>query len=115
MAFNLTLRKSFLYIFASVGLILIIIAGVNLIDLGLKSFIFTKADNYCYQSYPTPVDKNGVATEPTAQQLAAQKQQCDEQRTSTKQNQASTAVAMLIVGIPLYFYHWVTIRKENQV
>jgi len=114
MALNLTLRKSFLYIFATVGLILMIIAGVSLIDLGLKTYVFTKADNYCY-NYVMPVDKAGNTTEPTAQQLADQKKQCEEQRSANKQSQASNAIAMLIVGLPLYFYFWMTIRKENQV
>lgn len=116
MAFNLTLRKSFLYIFASVGLILMIIAGVSLIDLGLKTYVFTKADNYCYnQVGPISVDKNGTAVQMTDEQKAEQEKQCEEQRTGNKQSQASNAIAMLIVGLPLYVYHWIVIRRENQV
>lgn len=116
MALNLTLRKSFLYIFATVGLILMIIAGVSLIDLGLKSYVFTKADNYCYNTYPVAApDKSGNMVEPTQEQKDAQLKQCEEQRTANKQSQASNAIAMLIVGAPLYFYFWMTIRKENQV
>ena len=115
MALNLTLRKSFLYIFATVGLILMIIAGVSLIDLGLKSYVFTKADNYCYPIGPMSLDKNGTAVELTQQQRDDQKNQCEEQRAANKQSQASNAIAMLIVGAPLYFYFWMTIRKENQI
>ncbi len=121
MALNLTLRKAFLYIFASVGLILMIIGGVSLIDLGLKSYVFTKADNYCYERSPVaPVEKIPNGTTPlTAEQQKAedewQKKQCEESRTASRQGQASNAIAMLIVGIPLYSYHWMQIRKENQV
>lgn len=117
MPLNLTLRKSFLYIFATVGLVLMIIAGVSLIDLGLKTYVFTKADNYCYNQIPVmPVpDKTGNVSQPTQAEQDAQKKQCEEQRTSNKQSQASQAIAMAIIGLPLYLYHWSRIRKENQV
>lgn len=116
MALNLTLRKSFLYIFATAGLVLSIIGGISLIDLGLKTYVFTKADNYCY-NYASPVqlDKDGKSVELTDKQKEEQKQQCEEQRAAQKQSQASNAIAMLIVGLPLYAYHWMTIRKDNQV
>jgi hypothetical protein len=115
MAFSLTLRKSFLYIFATIGLILTIISGVNLINLGLKTFIFTKADHFCYETIPVSIDKVGKTTELTAEQKIAQQNQCNEQRISNQQNQISTSVAMIIVGLPLYFYHWIKINKENQI
>ena len=44
------IRKVYLYTFALVGLVLIVIGAVQLIGLGLKTYIFTKADIY-YQ-YP---------------------------------------------------------------
>lgn len=117
MAFNLTLRKTFLYVFASVGLVLMIVGGVSLIDLGLKTYVFKKAGNYCYyQIMPLAApDKNGNVAQPTAEQQALQVKQCEDQRSADKQNQASNAIAMLIVGLPLYGYHWLVIRKENQV
>jgi hypothetical protein len=115
MAFNLTLRKSFLYIFATVGLIITIIGGVSLINLGLKTYVFTKADNYCYDSRVPVVKQDGTTAEPTQAQIDQDKKNCEEQRAASKQSQASNAIAMLIVGIPLYLYNWMTIKKENQV
>jgi hypothetical protein len=116
MAFNLTLRKSFLYIFATVGLVISIIGGISLINLGLKSYVFTKADNYCYNYSIAPMtDKDGRTIEQTKEQQDAQTKQCEEQRAATKQSQAANAIAMLIVGLPLYGYNWMVIRKENQI
>ncbi len=115
MALNLTLRKSYLYIFATLGLVLSIIGAVSLINLGLKTYVFTKADNYCY-NYAYPVtDKDGTVTEPTQEQRDQEKKNCEEQRAASKQSQAANAVAMLLVGLPLYAYHWMVIKKENQV
>jgi hypothetical protein len=120
MAFNLTLRKSFLYIFATVGLVLCIIATVSLINLGLKTYVFTKADYPCYRPYGPEImikDPNGaeLSQEEKDRANAEAERQCADQRASDKQRQASNAIAMLIVGLPLYAYHWITIRKEKQV
>jgi len=116
MAFNLTLRKSFLYIFATVGLVISIIGAVSIINLGLKTYVLTKADNYCYNyAYPATVDKSGNTVEQTQAQKDEQKKQCEDQQAAQKQSQAANAIAMLIVGVPLYFYTWNTIRKENLV
>jgi hypothetical protein len=115
MAFNLTLRKSFLYIFATVGLVISIIGGISLINLGLKAYVFKKADNYCYTSRAMITDKDGNANQPSQAQIDQEMKNCQEQQSASKQSQAANAIAMLIVGLPLYGYNWMVIRKENQV
>lgn len=119
MPFNLTLRKVYLYLFAIIGLILVIIGSVSFVNLGLKKFVFTNADYPCYESPAVVYDKNGQSRVLTEQEQKVeddkQKKQCEEQKSADKQRQAASALAQLIVGIPLYLYHWVVIRKENQV
>ncbi len=120
MPLNLTVRKIYLYLFAVVGLILIITGSVSLIDLGLKTYIFKQADNY-----PVYVDRIAVkpadnsteelTEEEYQQRKAAEEERQKQQRTSDRQRQASQAVAQLIVGIPLFIYHWRLIQKEGQV
>jgi hypothetical protein len=120
MALNLTLRKVYLYLFATVGIVLVITGSVSLINLGLKVFIFKQADNYpiYFEKRPVPVD--GQQTRPeTAEEEAKRKadeeQRQKQQRTSDRQRQAAQAIAQLIVGVPLFGYHWMLIRKEQQV
>ncbi|MBX4187934.1 MAG: hypothetical protein KW793_02240 [Candidatus Doudnabacteria bacterium] len=118
MAMHLTVRKIFLYIFASVGLVLSIIGSVSLINLGLKTYIFTKADNYCYErSMPLMKDPNGtnMTEEESKKQEAENNRICEEQRAATKQSQASNAISMLIVGLPLFFYLWGIIRADREI
>lgn len=117
MSLNLTVRKVFLYLFAVIGLILVIIGGVSLVDLGLRTYVFKKADrSYCsYYGTSVAPEKPGMAEERTPEQIAEEKSRCEEQRTADKQRQASTATAQIIIGLPLYLYHWSRIRKENQV
>jgi len=38
------IRTIYLYIFALLGLVLVIIGGVRFVDMGLKAFVFTKAE-----------------------------------------------------------------------
>ena len=93
------LKKFFQWAFTTIGLVLLIVGGVQLLDLGLKKYIFTKADyNYCYQ--PVPVE--GRPDKPVADNVDYQKQ-CEDQRSSYKQRQASNATAFLLVGSPIFF------------
>ena len=47
------IRKIYLYLFSAIGLIVVIIGSVQLVDLGLKTFVFKKAD--VYLEYPRPI------------------------------------------------------------
>lgn len=119
MSFNLTLRKVYLYLFAIIGLILVIIGSVSFVNLGLRKFVFTNADYPCYEAPAVVYDKSGAAKVLTAEEQAVedekQKRQCEDQKSADKQRQAASALAQLIIGLPLYLYHWMVIRKENQV
>jgi len=115
---NLTLRKAFLYIFASLGLVLSVIGMVSLINLGLRTYVFTKSDYPCYNSRPvlTESDKTaGMTQEQMDRQADQDAKNCEDQSTSDKQRSAANAIAMLVVGLPLYGYHWNTIRRDKEV
>ena len=114
------IRKIYLYLFSLIGLVLVVIGCVQLVNLGLKAYIFTAADQY--YSYPmaapAPVPQAGknvsttVPAGPTDAQLQVyQAQQTKSQREST----AAQALAMIIVGAPLYLYHWRVIKKDKEV
>jgi len=69
------IRTIYLYLFALLGLVLIIIGGVQFIDMGLKTFVFTKADEEqklsysVYDQMPYPLERitkltdNGIKTD----------------------------------------------------
>lgn len=113
------IRKIYLYLFSFVGLLLVVIGLVRLLDLGLKVYVFKKADNYVYfPQTPTRLEKDGTTRELTEkeqekykkEQEEAQKQQVEAQRQST----ASSSLAMIIIGLPLFIYHWRIINKESK-
>lgn len=135
----LLIRKIYLYLFSLVGLFMMIIGTARLVDLGLKIFIFKQADQEVqYRSAPPyPIEKAierqgedvGIKTENII--LTAEEKQLlenwkndykrwkEEQGKidyvrSNRERQASESIAWIIVGLPLYLYHWRIIKKETQ-
>lgn len=112
------IRKIYLYLFSLIGLVLVVIGCVQLVNLGLKAYVFTAADQYYSYPVAAPVPQVGkgisttVPTEPTdAQMQVYQNEQTKSQREST----AADALAMIIVGVPLYLYHWRVIKKDKEI
>lgn len=99
-------RKVYLYLVTLIGIVIFVIGTIQLLNLGLKTFVFKQAD-FDYYSMPlTPEGKPSLDE-------AAYKKQMEQNRTSQKQREASNAIAMIVVGYPLYAYHWKTLRKEK--
>ena len=114
------IRKIYLYLFTLVGLALITIGGVRLVGLGLKTFIFTKADVYYEYPMARPVkapliiEEDRKTTEfeqPTKEEVEEYQRK---QKNSNRQREAADSLAMIIVGLPLYLYHWRLIKKDKE-
>jgi hypothetical protein len=129
------IRTIYLYIFAMLGLVLLTIGGVRFLDMGLKAFIFTKADEeqraYSKQPpyAPLPIEKLQPASEGKQVSLSESERQAVTQWladyknwqeqyakfdpiASQRQRDASINLAMILIGLPLYIYHWGVIKKE---
>ncbi len=129
------IRKIYLYLFALIGLILLTIGSVRFLDMGLKTFIFTKADEeqQIYRTQPLPIDyqtkevkeiqdKKGL----TDEERNAIKQWIKEYKTwkeklskfdyiaAKRQRDASLNLSLIFVGLPLYLYHWAVIKRETK-
>ena len=116
------LKLIYLYIFSTVGLVLIIIGSVSFLNLGLKTYIFKKADApviYRGPVAPARIVTDGSGKEkvveqlPTEEELKRQEEQDREYRTSQRQRDAAQALAFIIVGLPVFLYHWQIVRKKD--
>lgn len=129
------IRPIYLYLFALLGLILITIGSVQLVGLGLRSYVLTEADAEARMRYmheppmamapdraerlqsDTTLDE---ATRRALQRWAQDYERLQERRDSIdpvrsqRQREAAGAIALLLVGLPLYLYHWRTIRRERR-
>ena len=130
------IRVVYLYLFALVGLVLVTIGGVQLVSLGLRTFVLTEADAEMRMHYmpeppmrfdparATAVGEDSTVTL-TPQEREALRHWADNyerQRQiresidpvkSRRQRDAARALAFLLVGFPLFGYHWRTIRRER--
>lgn len=139
---NPIIRTIYLYLFALVGLAMLVIGTSMIINLGLKTWIFTQADivdNYAMQPTPlyfakdTATVENLQACQDKCSLTAEQKQQLANwltdyetwkkseknrdpnfYRVQSRQRQAATAISLILVGLPLWLFHWTTIKKDNK-
>ena len=128
------IRVVYLYLFALVGLVLLTIGGVQIVSLGLRTYVLTEADaEMRMQYYPEPpmrfapdrATALSADTTLTPQEREALRQWAadyDRQRAmreaidpvrSRRQRDLARAIALLLVGLPLFGYHWRTIRLER--
>lgn len=103
-----SLRLLYLYLFSFVGLLITIIGSIQLIDLGLKTYVF-KVSEYSYYPEPYLVEDGKEKID-----VAEQKRRSEEEQANQRKRQVSNSLAMILVGAPVYLYHWQTIKKENR-
>ncbi len=130
------MRPMYFYFVALASLVMIVVAGGFLINVGLKTWVFPKAgqvDQQVVRPYIAESDANktvmaslvdcadkcGIDAETKA---LAQKWQTDydswqarvNKPTNTNQRQAATSIPYVFVGIPLFWYHWTVARRESK-
>jgi len=138
---NTWIRTVYLYLFALAGLMITVIGSTMLVNLALKTWIFTEADsnNYYVERPPSLMfdqdvqtvealkncNENCQLTDIQLKQIDAwltdyqwwlensKKDQVDYQKRE-RQQQASTALSMIIIGLPLYLYHWGVIKNDRK-
>lgn len=110
------IRRLYLYAVSGIGLMLVVIGCVQLVNLGLKVYVFKAADKYYAYPMAQPAPVTGKGGESTVAQPSEGELQAyqDNQTRSSRQSTASNAIAMIIVGAPLYAYHWYIIRKDKE-
>ena len=112
---TLSIRNIYLYLFALIGLIISTIGAVQLVNLGLRTYVFTGADTYYTYPAAKPVPTSGTTTAASQEPSQAEIDTFNRnQQAANRQRDAAQAFAMLLIGIPLYSYHWRVIKKEKE-
>lgn len=112
----------YLYMVSLISLVILVIASIILINLALKTWVFTKADDSYY--YPprmaceqvTMPDGSTVpvppeCSDPNYEENERQAEQ--DRRAAQKQRDAAQALAMILVASPVFYYHWKLARQES--
>lgn len=111
---NITIRRVYLYLTSLIGLVLILIGATQMLNLALKTWVFTKADNYyygpCYDQRVAPT-KEGEAPAPLSKEEC--EQQRNDERSARRQADAARSVAFVLVGTPVWLYHWRKVKDDK--
>ena len=129
------IRTMYLYLFALLGLVLLTIGGVRLVTMVLRASIFTKADEEQRMIRVQPPsllyspgymqriqEGEGFSAEEKEhiRQALADYEDWKEHRgkidpvTVRRHREASQSLAFILIGLPLYLWHWLIIRKEAE-
>jgi hypothetical protein len=117
------IKTIYFYLVSLIALLMVVFSTADLINLGLKTWVFPKTNTQYYGpmtcAIPQPVPTDGKPV-PTSTQQDYQKQ-CEQDRKNQEeaaiiQNQRDAVrdTSMIVVGIPLFLYHWITLRKEQK-
>lgn len=109
------IKKIYLYLVSLVSLVIMIVGSIMLINMALKTWVFTKADKDFYY-YPrcaemAPAVEGSEAKAPTCDE-EEEKRRAEESRAAQKQRDAAQALAMLVVAAPVFYFHWRLARRE---
>jgi hypothetical protein len=118
---KLNIRLLYLYLFSFVGLLVTVIGAIQLANLGLKTYVFPQADEMVtYPAMksivPLPEIGKNTATVSMEEQQKQEEEMQKVQKTQTArqhQREATGAFAMILIGLPLYAYHWHLAQKEK--
>lgn len=115
------LKNLYLYLVSFVALMMIVFSTGEIINLALRTYIFTKADKNFY-GYPEPICDTASPTgtprgkeyvgSPCLNKAEREKQEA-ENRSAQRQRDLVRDVSFLIVGLPLFAYHWRLARKKD--
>ena len=102
---NSLIRTIYLYTFACLGLVLLTVGSVGFLNMGLKAYVFTKAEDE-EKMYRVSVPIKGSAEEQELPEV--------NYVVSKRHKDAAMNLSLILIGLPLYLYHWTLIKKETK-
>ena len=136
------IRTIYLYLFTLIGLGLLIYGGISFINMGLRIFVFTATDEQeriMHLQPPMPWGIPEQTIEDIKEKTEKEEKIClseeekvaiegwtanfrnwEERRieispvTARRHREASTNLSVILIGLPLYLYHWHIIKKETK-
>lgn len=108
------IKKIYLYLVSVITLVITVWGGITLVNMALKTWVFTKADRD-YYSYPLcPPVVEGESRVPVERcNEEEQRQRAENARSAQRQRDAAQAIAMIIIAGPVWYLHWTIARKEK--
>ncbi len=102
------IRNVYLYLVSAIALFMVVFAVVSLVNLGLRTWIFPKADDNYYSQPSKPVAE-------MAAQIEQDRQNAENNKLAQRQRDLVQNISFLIVAGPLFAFHWRLIRKDHLI
>ncbi len=118
------IKSLYFYLVSFVALMMVVFSTADMINIALKTWVFTAADKDMYAYTRAVCEVPAPATDPKAVP-AMTKAECEKQNDeNTKQQEASRIaqrqrdvvrdISMIVVGIPLFLIHWRILRSKEE-
>lgn len=104
------IKKAYLYLVSLISLVIIIIGVGMLVNMGLKAALGVKDYIPYPQSCPASPDGKTAPCDPALMQQQAEADQANQ--ANSKKRDIAQSLAFIIVGAPVFWYHWRLARKE---
>ena len=120
-----TIKSIYFYLVSFVALMMVVFSTADIINIALKTWVFTQADKdmYAYPVMPcevSPPKVKAAATSSESVPAECQKQnelnikQQEAGRSAQKQRDVVRDISMIVVGIPLFLIHWRIVRSKEE-
>src|SRR3989338_3555279 len=110
------IKSIYFYLVSLITLVIIIFSTADLVNVALKVTIFTKADRVFETPCLATPPPNGTVTgtERFPYDCDAQKRNSMEEREAQRQRDLVRDIGLLAVAIPVFAWHYATIRRETR-
>lgn len=96
---NPLIRTIYLYLFSLVGMFMLLFGAAQFVDVGLRTWVFTDADNRDYYEPVSPDGKEMILQTDFAK--------------SERDRDMANASSLMLIGLPIWAYHWRIIKKDK--
>lgn len=114
------IKTLYLYVVSLVALFTVVFSLADIINIALRTYVFTAADQGYFGYYPEPACPVRTADAATSTKdvcISAKERETIDKKNNTAQKQRDLVrdISFIIVGVPLFLYHWRIIRKKETV
>ena len=87
----IVVKTIYFYLVSFVALMMVVFSLADVINMALKTWVFTKADNFSYYYAQPACDANIIKTDPNLEPLSAE--ECDKQKADADKRAADDRIA----------------------
>lgn len=117
-----TIKSIYFYLVSFVALMMVVFSTADIINIALKTWVFTAADTNIYYRSPCVAPAATSEAKPTPafsvedceKQNEANAAQEEKNRMAQKQRDVVRDISMIVVGIPLFLIHWRIVRSKEE-